>query len=35
MDGMFGFVKRSFDVEVRRADGEADAWNAMSFFQSV
>lgn len=27
LDGMFGLVKRIFNVEVRPADGEAEVWN--------
>ena len=27
LDGMFGLVKRIFDIEVKRADGEAEVWN--------
>ena len=33
LDGMFGLVKRIFNVEVRPADGEAEVWNEdVSFF---
>jgi oligopeptidase A len=27
LDGMFGLVKRIFDIEVRSADGEAEVWH--------
>jgi oligopeptidase A len=27
LDGMFGLVKRIFDIEVRAADGEAEVWH--------
>ena len=27
LDGMFGLVKRIFNIEVRAADGEAEVWN--------
>jgi len=34
LDGMFGLVERLFNIEVKKADGEAEVWNAdASFFK--
>lgn len=35
LDGMFGLVKRIFNVEVRPADGEAEVWNDDVMFFKV
>jgi len=35
LDGMFGLVKRIFNVEVRAADGEAEVWNDDVMFFKV
>mmetsp|Transcript_16730 Transcript_16730/g.23611 ORF Transcript_16730/g.23611 Transcript_16730/m.23611 type:complete len:759 (-) Transcript_16730:88-2364(-) len=34
LDGMFGLVERIFNIEVRRADGDAEVWNPdVGFFK--
>ena len=35
LDGMFGLVKRIFNIEVRPADGEAEVWNDDVMFFNV